>query len=189
MCLDMQLTSQMGQVMTDTCRVGAVGMAQRSSAAARRRSTLAAVTLFARLLLSQLAADGVSPFIVLVIVVQFIITSDRSWHTLLPLMSRIIVEALKVLGELRQHQIVHDAIASRTVQRLRLHNNIGTFEEARFDEVVAGDVLKIECDGYFPGTVLTLYVVEHGTAGSLLQVDIQNRHMHRHVFRYVFRCD
>ena len=49
-------------------------------------ATLETPALFVTLLLQRLGVDGLSPFILLIVIMQFVLTSHRSVLTLVPLL-------------------------------------------------------------------------------------------------------
>ena len=170
------LVAQRSAQMTATRKVRQVGMGQRTQHSMHSRlqdSWIASCLVFVALVLKRMSVDGLSPFIVLISIVQFMLTSLRSWTTLVPLLSRVVLEAAKVVAQMVEHKLVKEAVSNRHTLVRKRH---GDFEETRFEDVCTSDIVKIPQGAIFPGTVLVLYNIEQGTPTPLLQVPQKHTH-------------
>ena len=99
------------------------------------------VLTFLYMVIKGMATDGVTPFIIVLSVAQFMVASKRVWGTLGPALWRLFTFSGRCIYALMQQKYQTSQTQNREVERL---SSDGAWAKTTFGSCKAGDIVKVE---------------------------------------------
>ena len=102
---------------------------------------------------------------------QLYLQSGRAYMTLAPIVLRVGIHSFKTVVAMMQHDSARQALVGRRANRLGADGN---FQEVGYEDISAGDIVRVDQDDFSPADILLLFAEENGRASELMNVDSSN---------------